>query len=66
MSEAGYDPYAHKVLGLTEMQKLLGRQKFNELLSAYVVKPQGKPVLVPDNDKRPNMNTAQNDFKEEN
>lgn len=66
VSEAGYDPYAHKVLGLTEMQKLLGRQKFNELLSAYVVKPQGKPVLVPDNDKRPNMNTAQNDFKEEN
>lgn len=66
VSEAGYDPYAHKVLGLTEMQKLLGRQKFNELLSSYVVKPQGKPVLVPDDDKRPNMNTAQNDFKEEN
>ncbi|MBR3298906.1 MAG: DUF2800 domain-containing protein [Clostridia bacterium] len=66
VSDAGYDPYAHKVLGLTEMQKLLGRQKFNEMLSAYVVKPQGKPVLVPEDDKRPNMNTAQNDFKEEN
>lgn len=66
VSDAGYDPYAHKVLGLTEMQKLLGRQKFNELLAAFIVKPQGKPVLVPDTDKRPIMNTAQDDFKEEN
>lgn len=64
VSDAGYDPYAHKVLGLTEMQKLLGRQKFNELLAAFIVKPQGKPVLVPDTDKRPIMNTAQDDFKE--
>lgn len=66
VSDAGYDPYAHKVLGLTEMQKLLGRQKFNELLAAFIVKPQGKSVLVPDTDKRPIMNTAQDDFKEEN
>lgn len=66
VSDAGYDPYAHKVLGLTEMQKLLGRQKFNELLAAFIVKPQGKPVLVPETDKRPIMNTAQDDFKEEN
>lgn len=65
VSDAGYDPYAHKVLGLTEMQKLLGRQKFNALLAAFIVKPQGKPVLVPDTDKRPIMNTAQDDFKEE-
>ena len=66
VSDAGYDPYAHKVLGLTEMQKLLGRQKFNKLLAAFIVKPQGKPVLVPETDKRPIMNTAQDDFKEEN
>lgn len=66
VSDAGYDPYTHKVLGLTEMQKLLGKQKFNELLAAFIVKPQGKPVLVPDTDKRPVMNTAQDDFKEEN
>lgn len=66
VSGAGYDPYTHKVLGLTEMQKLLGKQKFNELLAAFIVKPQGKPVLVPDTDKRPTMNTAKDDFKEEN
>lgn len=66
VSGAGYDPYTHKVLGLTEMQKLLGKQKFNVLLAAFIVKPQGKPVLVPDTDKRPIMNTAKDDFKEEN
>lgn len=66
VSGAGYDPYTHKVLGLTEMQKLLGKQKFDELLAAFIVKPQGKPVLVPDTDKRPIMNTAKDDFKEEN
>lgn len=67
VSGAGYDPpYTHKVLGLTEMQKLLGKQKFNELLAAFILKPQGKPVLVPDTDKRPIMNTANDDFKEEN
>ena len=66
VSGAGYDPYTHKILGLTEMQKLLGKQKFNELLAAFIVKPQGKPVLVPDTDKRPIMNTAKDDFKEKN
>lgn len=29
VSQAGYDPYAKKVLGLTEMQKLLGKKMFS-------------------------------------
>lgn len=66
VSGAGFDPYARKILGITEMQKLLGKEKFNELLSSLIVKPQGKPVLVPESDKRKPMNTADNDFKEEN
>ena len=64
VSQAGYDPYAKKVLGLTEMQKLLGKKKFDELLGGLIEKPQGKPVLVPLSDKRQPMNTAQNDFKD--
>lgn len=47
------------------MQRLLGKSRFDRLLSAYIEKPQGKPTLVPDSDKRPAMNTAKNDFKEE-
>ena len=66
VNAAGYDPYSHKVLGLTEMQKLLGKQKFNELLAEYIVKPQGKPALVPESDKRPVMATITDDFKEDN
>lgn len=36
VSKAGYDPYAQKVLGITEMQKLLGKKKFDELLGSLI------------------------------
>ena len=63
---AGFDPFERKLLGITAMQKLLGKSRFDELLSAYIEKPQGKPTLVPDSDKRPVMNNAKSDFMEEN
>ncbi len=66
ITDAGFDPYEHKVLGVTAMQKLLGKSRFDELLASYIEKPQGKPTLVPESDKRPAMNTAKNDFMEEN
>lgn len=65
VSKAGFDPYEPKLLGITAMEKLLGRKKFAELLVGLVEKPQGKPALVPVTDKRPEMNTAQEDFKED-
>ncbi len=65
VTEAGFDPYEKKVLGVTAMQKMLGKSRFEELLSPYIEKPQGKPTLVPESDKRPAMNTAKNDFMEE-
>ena len=63
---AGKNPYSEpEVLGITAMTKLLGgKKKFDELLSKYVCKPQGKPTLVPDSDKRKAWNQAQEDFKE--
>ena len=51
----GLDPYTHKVLGITDMTKLLGKAKFEELLGGLICKPQGKPTLVPESDKRPAM-----------
>lgn len=66
VTNAGFDPYEQKLLGITAMQKLLGRARFDELLTTYIEKPQGKPTLVPASDKRPAMNTAKNDFMEEN
>ena len=65
VSEAGYDPYEKKLLGVTAMSKQLGKTRFEELLNGLIIKPQGKPVLVPETDKRPEFNTAKNDFTEE-
>ena len=64
VKDAGYDPYEKKLLGITAMSTLLGKKKFEELLGELVYKPPGKPTLVPESDKRPAMNTAQDDFNE--
>ena len=65
VTDAGFDPYEKKLLGITAMTSLLGKTKFNELLGGLIEKPQGKPTLVPETDKRPALNTAKDDFKEE-
>ena len=64
VTEAGFDPYEQKLLGITAMQKMLGKARFDEVLSGLIEKPQGKPTLVPESDKRPAMNTAITDFKD--
>lgn len=64
VTDAGYDPYEKKLMGVTAMTKLLGTKKFNSLLGSLIEKPKGKPTLVPESDKRPAWTT--DDFKEEN
>lgn len=64
VKDAGFDPYEKKLLGITAMSTLLGKQKFEELLGGLIYKPPGKPALVPESDKRPAINTAIEDFKE--
>ena len=64
---AGYDPYDEpKLLGVTARTTLLGRKQFNDILGGLITKPQGKPTLVPESDKRPAMTTILDDFKEDN
>ena len=63
---AGYDPYERKVMGITAMEKTLGKGRFSELLGSLVEKPAGKPTLVPASDKRPEINNAKHDFMEVN
>lgn len=62
--KAGYDPYEKKLLGITAMTAVLGSKKFEEILGGYVCKPQGKPALVPESDRRKAINSAQQDFNE--
>jgi hypothetical protein len=59
---AGVDPYEKKMLGLTALEKKLGKKEFSSLLSDLVVRPQGKPMLVPVSDKRAEMNPAGVEF----
>ncbi len=65
VEQAGFDPWAKKVLGITEMTKLLGKDRFKELLSDFIIKPEGKPTLVAASDKRKELNIASSDFEGE-
>lgn len=64
---AGYnDIYTKSLISVTEMERLMGKKEFEKILGGMVVKPQGKPTLVPDTDKRPalNVSNAKNEFNE--
>ena len=64
----GYtDIYRQSLITMTDMQKLMGKKQFEQILGDLIVKPQGKPTLVPVTDKRPAMNVtnANNEFKQE-
>lgn len=57
-----------KVLSPSKVEKELGPKKFKELLGDKVVKPNGKPTMVPESDKRPPMDphaAAQASFSDE-
>ena len=41
-----------ELLGITTLEKNIGKKLFNELCEDYIIKPQGKPTLVPESDKR--------------
>lgn len=54
--KAGYDEallYERKLLTLTRLEKDFGAKHFAEIAKDIIVKPQGKPTLVPESDKRP-------------
>lgn len=69
--KAGFDDaviYEKKLYSITAMEKLLGKKKFGEVLKDLIDKPAGKPTLVPESDKRPEINKAdkaKEDFKED-
>ena len=67
LKDAGYDEaaiYEKKLYGITAMQKLLGKKTFEGLLNNLIIKPQGKPVLAPESDNRPEYSSADNAAKD--
>lgn len=61
-----FKPQELKAMGVLE--KLVGKAKFTDLLSDFIIKPTGKPVLVVESDKREPVNglaSAQDDFAED-
>jgi len=66
--KAGYtDIFKTSLIGITEMEKLMGKKVFNEILGKLVYKPDGKVTLVPESDKREAVKTAtaEADFMED-
>ncbi|WP_444644971.1 DUF2800 domain-containing protein [Caproiciproducens sp. R1] len=65
---AGYmDIYKQSLITLTEMERLMGKEQFAEVLGGLIQKPPGKLTLVPNSDKRQaiEISDVHNDFKED-
>ena len=63
--ESGYeDIYRSMLIPITEMEKLMGKKNFNEILGGLVHKLPGKLTLAPETDKRLAVDVFE-DFKED-
>lgn len=62
------DVYTKKIIGLTALEKIWTKKQVETVLGSLIIKPAGKPTLVPANDKRPELQTliaAQDDFADD-
>ena len=41
-----------ELLGITSLEKNIGKKLFNQLCENFIIKPNGKPTLVPESDRR--------------
>jgi hypothetical protein len=63
---AGYtDIFKQSLITITEMEKLMSKQKFKQILGSLVEKPKGKLTLVSETDKRQAVDPVQAEFKVE-
>lgn len=49
--------------GITALEKIIGKKDFTALSKNYIEKPQGKPTLAPETDKRPELFSAETEFE---
>ncbi|MFA9398373.1 MAG: DUF2800 domain-containing protein [Clostridiaceae bacterium] len=63
---AGYsDIYKKRLITITEMEKLMGKKKFKDIIGSLVEKPKGKLTLVLESDKRKAVETVNTEFQVE-
>lgn len=63
---AGYtDIFKQILITITEMEKLMGKKVFNDILGRYVEKPKGKLALVPESDTRDSVDLVHSEFSVE-
>lgn len=68
LAEHGYSENEYmerKLAGITKLEKTLGKKQFQDLLGGYIIKPEGKPTLVPESDKRKSLREKEIDLFEE-
>ena len=53
--------YKTELKSLAEIEKMMGKKRFAEVLGDYVIKPPGKLSLVEESDPRPAVNTGSTD-----
>lgn len=68
LAKAGYETTEiykpQELRTITELEKLTGKKQFAAICGGFVEKPQGKPTLAPESDKRPAIDPVADDFKD--
>lgn len=67
LTAAGYNEallFEKKLYGITAMEKIIGKKPLAEYCGSLIIKPPGKPVLVPESDKRPELNSIDSAVKD--
>lgn len=70
LAGAGLEPDKYlkprELFGIGELERRVGKKQLAELLGELIQKPPGKPVLVPETDPRPELNSIEHEFANEN